>query len=147
MAGELYKNHPVRRQNKCAYLFFTKRYIAHKAIVARANPFYRREVVQILGQQPVEPDPSEFLAEENVNVRPETNKKDTKNEGAVQEPPFVHRKGALTVDFSPPTTQEPEAAEAQDLQAELMRWHYRLGHLSFDKLKLLAKNGEILHKL
>jgi hypothetical protein len=24
-----------------------------------------------------------------------------------------------------------------------MRWHYRLGHLSFSKLKQLALNGEI----
>jgi hypothetical protein len=28
-----------------------------------------------------------------------------------------------------------------------MRWHYRLGHLSFQKLKQLALNGEILKKL
>ncbi len=28
-----------------------------------------------------------------------------------------------------------------------MRWHYRLGHLSFSKLKQLALNGEISKKL
>ena len=28
-----------------------------------------------------------------------------------------------------------------------MRWHYRLGHLSFPKLKTLAKNGEIPRRL
>jgi hypothetical protein len=32
---------------------------------------------------------------------------------------------------------------AADDQAELMQWHYRLGHLSFQKLKQLALNGEI----
>jgi hypothetical protein len=32
-------------------------------------------------------------------------------------------------------------------QAELMRWHYRLGHLSFLLLKDMALNGEILRKL
>jgi hypothetical protein len=31
----------------------------------------------------------------------------------------------------------------EKIHAELMRWHYRLGHLSFAKLKMLAKNGEI----
>ncbi len=118
----------------------TKRYIAHEAIVARANPFYRHKVMQILGHQPVELDPSEFLAKENVNVSLKANKTVTKSEGVVRDPPLVHCKEALTVDFSPPTTQEPEAAEAKDLQAKLMRWHYWLGHLSFDKLKLLAEN-------
>ena len=28
-----------------------------------------------------------------------------------------------------------------------MRWHYRLGHLPFAKLKMLAKNGEIPRRL
>jgi len=36
---------------------------------------------------------------------------------------------------------------AADDQAELMRWHYRLGHLTFAKLKQLALNGEIPKKL
>ena len=30
-----------------------------------------------------------------------------------------------------------------DKQAELMHWHYRLGHLSFPKLKILAQIGKI----
>jgi hypothetical protein len=33
-----------------------------------------------------------------------------------------------------------------DDQAELMQWHYCLGHLSFQKLKQLALNGEIPKK-
>jgi hypothetical protein len=32
---------------------------------------------------------------------------------------------------------------AADNQAKLMHWHYRLGHLSFPKLKQLALNGKI----
>ena len=36
---------------------------------------------------------------------------------------------------------------AVDDQAELMQWHYRLGHLTFAKLKQLALNGEIPKKL
>ncbi len=33
--------------------------------------------------------------------------------------------------------------ESPDRSAELVRYHYRLGHLPFNKLKLLAKLGEI----
>ena len=33
--------------------------------------------------------------------------------------------------------------ESPDRSAELLRYHYRLGHLPFNKLKLLAKLGEI----
>ena len=33
--------------------------------------------------------------------------------------------------------------QAVDGQAELLRWHYRLGHLAFSKLKQLAIAGEI----
>jgi hypothetical protein len=36
---------------------------------------------------------------------------------------------------------------AADDQAELMQWHYSLGHLSFQKLKQLALNGKIPKKL
>jgi hypothetical protein len=43
----------------------------------------------------------------------------------------------------PPEEDEEFYLAAADDQAKLMRWHYRLGHLSFPKLKLLSKNGEI----
>jgi hypothetical protein len=36
---------------------------------------------------------------------------------------------------------------AADDQAELMQWHYRLGHLSFQELKQLILNGKIPKKL
>jgi hypothetical protein len=36
---------------------------------------------------------------------------------------------------------------ASDNQAELMRWHYRLGHLPFLRLKQLSINGKIPKKL
>jgi hypothetical protein len=66
-------------------------------------------------------------------------------EGAVEEEPDTStRLGALTFDPSPPLKEDKEfqLATAGD-QAELMRWHYRLGHLSFAKLKMVAKNGEM----
>ena len=60
------------------------------------------------------------------------------------------RAGPLT--FSPtPSLDQSEFLEAttqaDDDQAELMRWHYRLGHLPFVQLKQLAKKGEIPRKL
>ena len=58
------------------------------------------------------------------------------------------RRGPLTFDPSPPTEEgEDIHLAAADDQAELMRWHYRLGHLTFAKLKELTLNGEIPKKL
>ena len=51
-----------------------------------------------------------------------------------------------TLTFDPsPLLEEGEEVHliASDNQVVLMRWHCRLGHLSFTKLKLLANNGEI----
>jgi hypothetical protein len=54
----------------------------------------------------------------------------------------------VTFDPSPPLEEgEDIRLTAADNQAELMRWHYCLGHLSFPKLKQLALNGEIPMKL
>ena len=56
--------------------------------------------------------------------------------------------GPLTFDPSPPLAKDEDAPlAAADDQAELMRWHYCLGHLHFPKLKQLAINGKILKKL
>ncbi len=58
------------------------------------------------------------------------------------------RRGPLIFDPLPPIAEyEDVPLAAADDQAELMRWHYRLGHLSFQKLKQLALNGEIPKKL
>jgi hypothetical protein len=48
-----------------------------------------------------------------------------------------------------PLTKKTEDVKltAVNNQAELMCWHYRLGHLSFPKLKQLALNGKITKKL
>ena len=55
---------------------------------------------------------------------------------------------AVTFDPLPPLEELDEYSIATvDDQAELMRWHYRLGHLTFTKLKQLALNGEIPKKL
>jgi hypothetical protein len=52
--------------------------------------------------------------------------------------------GPLTFDPTPQLEDDEQHQHvATDDQAELMRWHHRLGHLSFPKLKKLASNGEI----
>jgi hypothetical protein len=57
------------------------------------------------------------------------------------------RYGSLTFDPSPPIVVDEEVTlAAADNQAELMQWHYHLGHLSFQKLKQLALNGKISKK-
>ncbi len=57
-------------------------------------------------------------------------------------------RGPLIFDPSPPIAADEDVPfAAADGQAELMQWHYRLGHLSFQKLKQLALNGEIPKKL
>ena len=64
-------------------------------------------------------------------------------------PPEAIRRGPLTFDPAPPPPEEGEDVHlaATNDQAELMRWHYHLGHLTFTKLKQLALNGEIPKKL
>jgi hypothetical protein len=102
----------------------------------------------------------EFVAKENVNyendkLMPNNNEaSDTADKtspadfGAEGEPDSSTRIRALTFDPIPPLEEDEEIhLAAADNQAELMWWHYRLGHLSFPKLKLLATNGEIPRRL
>jgi hypothetical protein len=54
------------------------------------------------------------------------------------------RMGPLTFDINPELEEDKHVyLAAVNNQAELMRWHYRLGHLSFAKLRQLALNGKI----
>ena len=138
--------------------------------------FYRREtVLQVPGlsvpREAAELDPSEFFAVENVNIHKKTrdavwandiNADDktvkTKNPPVEQVPTgeptttdtdAIVRRGPLTFDPNPQAGDDEDEdmpMAAADNQAELMRWHYRLGHLSFEKLKQLALNGEIPRK-
>jgi hypothetical protein len=65
-----------------------------------------------------------------------------------EEPSEAIRQGPVSFDPLPPLEEGNYIRlTAADNQAELMRWHYRLGHLSFPKLKQLALNGEISMKL
>jgi hypothetical protein len=133
---------------------------------AMEAPFFQQEkVLQFQGQGCTvdKPDlvPEEFVAEENVNYWKDV----LASEGAnadnrmvktanspspplQEEPSRVTQRGPLTFDPSPPTKEvEDVQLSAADKQAKLMQWHYRLGHLTFPKLKQLALNGKIPKKL
>jgi hypothetical protein len=128
-------------------------------------PFFQRETVfQVHGctllRENAKIRPEEFVAEEDfhhgnrkrlldnkVNKDDETictsnvpDKTATPNESICR--------GLLICDPSPPiAVDEDVTLAAADDQAELMQWHYPLGHLSFQKLKQLALNGKIPKKL
>ncbi len=105
--------------------------------------------------------PEEFVAEENLNFDKEVSVDEgvesddktvkTSNLPAPHEeeiPSVAICQGPLTFDPSPPLEEgEDVHLTAADNQAELMQWHYRLGHLTFAKLKQLALNREIPKKM
>ena len=56
---------------------------------------------------------------------------------------------ATIIDIGPithiiPEDQEPKSLDPQD---ELLRWHYRLGHLPFDHIKQLSTKGQLPRRL
>jgi hypothetical protein len=58
------------------------------------------------------------------------------------------RMGSLTFDMNPELEEDEHIyLAAVNNQAELMRWHYCLGHLAFSKLKQLVLNGKIPQQL
>ncbi len=102
----------------------------------------------------------EFTTKENVYANI-PKKPITDSEGATSNDPTVQasnllswkqdkeekettRMGPLTFDVDPKLEDDEHIylATVND-QAKLMHWHYRLGHLSFTKLKQLALNGKI----
>jgi hypothetical protein len=101
----------------------------------------------------------EFIAEENLLLNIQQKSVDegvTEDDETIQmanlpplpvddEPhPGTTHHGTITFDPSPPLKEDKEfQLVAANNQAKLMQWHYRLGHLSIPKLKVLAKNGEI----
>jgi hypothetical protein len=58
------------------------------------------------------------------------------------------QQGPLTFNPNPPEAEEEDSPlAAANNQANGMHWHYRLGHLTFAKLRQLALNGKIPKKL
>jgi len=87
---------------------------------------------------------------EGVNEDDETIKMSNVPSPAAAEEPSSDAlcSGPLTFDPHPQEEgDEHTTLAASNDQAELMRWHYRLGHLPFLRLKQLAINGKIPKKL
>jgi hypothetical protein len=129
-------------------------------------PFFTRErVLQVPGRRWLDgmpPLPEEFVAKENINYCKDTavHERDVCEDyktllarnlpppSELAAHPDVTRHDALTFDPSPPLEEEDEySVAAPDDKAELMCWHYRLGHVPFSKLKQLATNGKIPQRL
>jgi hypothetical protein len=151
-----------------AYRAFTTTYKAFKAAF-----FHCKTVLQVPGLQTpreaAELDPSKFVAVENFNLHQKKREtslldskvtednKTVKTSNVPPDPQEVTKPAAPNGTICHvPLTFDPsmQATNVEDMwlatpnnQAELMRWHYCLGHLSFTKLKQLAHNGEIPKKL
>ena len=153
----------------------TKSYQAYTAVIdtlkACTPHFCCEQVIQWLGHPPVSPDSYEFIADENlllpedyyykqasdgVSDNADTVKHSNKvseggevSEGASTTNGDISKTehmGPLTFDPRPVLEQDNELTASDD-QTKLMRWHYRLGHLPFPKLKLLAALREIPKRL
>jgi hypothetical protein len=131
---------------------------------AMEAPFFQRETaLQLPGQWfPREYIiPEEFVAKEDLHqgkkksINEVDKDDDTVHTSNLPPPPVEEdpsdesiQQGLLTFDPNlPQAKEEGSPLAAADNQAELMCWHYRLGHLTFDKLKQLALNGKIPKKL
>jgi hypothetical protein len=127
--------------------------------------FQRKKVLQFPGRHDLMDniDPAEIVAEETLNYKEKETSEDegvtednetikTSNvlsPAASEEPPSeaLHN-GPLTFDPRPQEEEDEHTTlAASDDQAELMRWHYRLRHLPFLRLKQLAINSETPKKL
>jgi hypothetical protein len=127
----------------CTYRTFVDQYEAAEA------QYHRREhVLQMPGQLHLN---KEFTAKENVHADilkkpPTASEGATSNKVTVQasnlslekeskEEKQTTRMGALTFEVNPKLEEDNHVYLATvDNQAELMRWHYLLGHLAFSKL-------------
>ena len=84
----------------------------------------------------------EEVSADDQTVR--VNKTVTNTSNEVPDMSKIGRAGLLTFDPCPDRTHNKHHIHIpSDKQAELMHWHYCLGHLSFPKLKALAKIGKI----
>ena len=142
----------------------THSYRAFVAECERDFQAFQSTIVEEVSAQPhlIPPDDDEFIAEENITYDPREHISVSEGDIDSGDETVVHsnrsidlppsqspsatalRLGALTFDPSPPLEEDEHIDySAADDASELMRWHYRLGHLTFAKLKQLATNGEI----
>jgi hypothetical protein len=101
-----------------------------------------------------QPDEAEFVAEETLLEKATQQPDPTADDDTVQisnTAPKEHQQqtiGSLSFDPAPRgELHDDQHYSAEDPQAELIRWHYRLGHLPFPRLKILAETGQIPKRL
>ncbi len=136
----------------CTYRAFLALYEA-----AEAHYHCQEHVLQMPSQLHLN---KEFMAEENVHTNilkkpPLAFEGATSNDVTVQASNLLSEKesnrekqttrmGPLTFDINPKLEEDKHVYLATvDDQAKLMRWHNRIGHLAFSKLKQLVLNGKI----
>jgi hypothetical protein len=151
--------HPLTSTPSFRTALASRTYRAFVALFEAAEvQYHRREhVLQMPGRLHLD---KAFTAKENVhaNIR---KKLLTDSEGATcnnltvqasnlssergdKEEKQTTRMGPLTFEVNPKLEEDEHVyLAAINDQAELMRWHYCLGHLAFSKLKQLALNGKI----
>jgi hypothetical protein len=140
-----------------SYCAFVNTFMACKA------PFFsRKRVLQLMGRHwldGIAPPLEKLVTKENVNFENQGKQAsegvahaedDTVSTSNLPPPPKLApqpdllRWDALTFDPSPVLKETNKySVDTPDDQAELMRWHFHLGHASFPKLKQLARIGKI----
>jgi hypothetical protein len=163
--GAFCKTIPFNASTNTPIFFTSPKTLAYRAFAATfmalEAPFFRREhVLQVPGSRNLVGPPlseEEFVAEENINYPPSlahegenSKEKNSGTQAAEGDSPSaqVLRRSTITFDPSPPLEEAKEySLSAPDNKAELMGWHYPLGHASFAKLHQLAQNGKIPKKL
>ena len=140
----------------------TKTYRAYSAVIealkACSPHSHKEHVLQRPNNQESPRDSDKFIADEHLlssnhhkeklagetSVDDDTIKQSNITPAKGSDTSNIERAGPLTFDPCPDEThKEPHVHVATDVQAELMKWHYCLGHWSFPKLKILAKLGKI----
>ena len=161
------KTVPFNKLSNMPIFYTTPSVNAYRSFVstfeAMEAPFFRRETTLLMppGHLREHVVPEEFVANEHIHRGALTKSVDTavhEDDKTVQTSNLplapapkgdtpsdkAIRRGPLTFDPRSPESEGGDTTLATaNTQAKMMHWHYRLGHLSFSKLKQLAINGEI----
>jgi hypothetical protein len=151
--------HPLTNTPSFRTTLASRTYCTFVALCKAAEAQYhqREHVLQMPSRLHLD---EEFTAEENVHTGilkkpPSASEGATSNEVTVQASNLssekedkkekqTKRMGPLTFNINPKHEEDKYVCLAAiNDQAQIKRWHYRLGHLAFSKLKQLVLNGKI----
>ncbi len=115
--------------------FFRREHVLQFPGLCRCNNLAKQEFV---AEENINYEKGKSASEGAINHNNETIKTSNKSSpaegGAEEESDTSTRMNALMFNPTPPLEEDEEFYLATtDNQAKLMRWHYRLGHLSFPK--------------